>query len=114
MNHLTFLLSIPIFCGPALLLIWRREQRVLKKYELVILIMVLLSILFVGPADFSAIHLQAWQYGAGVTSGIYLLTLPETYLFGMAVTAIVAMVTLVYTTRIDREKSRAKRRKQYK
>lgn len=103
MSHLAFLLSILLFCGPIALLIWHREQRMLKKYELVLLIMIVLSVIFVGPADFYALRWGAWKYGADVTSDIYLLTLPETYLFGIAVTGIVAAVTLVFAAQIDRQ-----------
>ena len=109
MAHLTFLLSILVTCGPIALLIWRRQERVLQKYEVVLLAMIVLSVLFVGPADFYALHWHAWQYGASVTSDMYFLTLPETYLFGIAVTGIVAMVTLVYAERIDQRQRRIKR-----
>jgi len=108
MAHLTFLLSILVMCGPIALLIWRSQERVLKKYEIVLLAMIALSVPFVGPADYYAIHWHAWQYGASVTSGIYFLTLPETYLFGIAVTGIVAMVTLVFAERVDRRQRKVR------
>jgi lycopene cyclase domain-containing protein len=108
--HFMYFLSIALFCGPILLIGWKRELSLFKKYERTVVILVAISIPFAGIADYIALHWQTWQFSADSTSNVYFLTLPESYVFSAAVTLLVSLVTLSWAQQADRRgaKSRPK------
>lgn len=101
-----YFLSIVLFCGPLLLIGWKREIPIFRKYERTVVLLVGISLPFAGIADYVAIRWQAWQFSATSTSNIYFLTLPESYLFSAAVTLLVSLVTLTWAQQVDRRSKR--------
>ena len=113
MKHLLYLFSIILFCGPCLLILWKRDGRVLKRYELVLLIMVAIS-LPVAISDYFAIRWQAWSYNPATTLNIRFPGELESYLFSAAVTVLIASATLILARQVDlRHKSKTKSRRAY-
>lgn len=82
----------------------------LKKYEIVLLILIAIS-LPMAMADYFAIRWGAWQYNPATTFNIHLPGELETYLFAVAVTIIIASSTLFLTQGVDRSKKRPRKNK---
>lgn len=112
MNHLTYLLSVIVFCGIPFLVMWRKQERVLKRYELVILIMVVLGVLF-STTDYFAVHWGAWYYNPQHTLDVNFITEVETFGFGAGIFLCVASATVISAGIVDRL-ARAKQRKKRK
>lgn len=113
MNRLTYLFSILLFCGPALFIIWKNGERVLKKYEVLLFYIILISIP-VTFTDYFALKWGAWYYYPAHTLNVYFLTELETYIFTAIVALGVASAMLVFAARIDgwnRKKTKAKPRR---
>lgn len=110
LHHLTYLFTILFFVGTALLILWSRDERILRKYELVILAITAISIPF-AALDWFALKWHAWYYYPANTLNIHILTEVETYLFGAGVTCVTACATVVFAARIDREASAPKKSK---
>jgi lycopene cyclase domain-containing protein len=106
MARFSYFFSILLFCGPALIILWLKYHRIIEKYKTALLVTIILSVVFTAPADFFALQWHTWAYVNGTNSGIYLLTLPETYAFDIAVTGIVSMATFAYANRIDVQNTR--------
>ncbi|MBI5906577.1 lycopene cyclase domain-containing protein [Candidatus Saccharibacteria bacterium] len=111
LEQYTYLLSIMVFVGTPLLVKWKRAKKELKRYEIILLILVLLSILFT-TTDYFALKWGAWHYNPERTFNKQVATEIETYIFAAAVCFIVASATLtfaVYEDRIRRKKVITKR-----
>jgi lycopene cyclase domain-containing protein len=112
LSQFSYLLSIILFCGPLILLIWKREARILKKYELALFVSVLVS-MPIAVGEFYALKWQAWAYYPNSVLNVRLGGQLESYLFLTAVIVLVGSVTLVLATRVDK-KTPAARRLKYK
>lgn len=80
---------------------WRRDERILRKYEQVLLIIGFLGVPF-AICDWFALHWKAWGYGSTSTLNIHVGTEIETYLFSAAIFFAVAAATLIGIARTDR------------
>ncbi len=109
MNHLSYLATIFVFCGTALLIIYKRQGRILRKHEQLLLLMMALGVPL-AAVDYFAIHWGAWNYSAGSTLNIRFATEIETYLFSAGIFATVAAATLVWATQTDAANTRNKRK----
>lgn len=113
-DHLKYLFTIIIFAGSVLLILWARDKRILRRYELVILPVVAISVPF-AATDWFALRWHAWYYYSQNTLDIKFITELETYIFAAAITACVACATVVFATREDRlRKKRRHTKKQRK
>lgn len=96
--------------GPCLLVIWKRDRRILKRYELVLLTVVAISIP-VTMADWYAMKWGAWEYNPANTVNIHFPAELESYFFSLAVSATIASCTLVLARQVDlKSNKRAKKR----
>jgi lycopene cyclase domain-containing protein len=109
-SQLHYLFSIILFCGPVFLLALRRHERLLKKSELIFLILIAISIPYAGLADYVALHTGAWFYSAHGSFDIQFGAELESYLFVMALIVVYGSTTIVLANRIDRKSSRKIRR----
>lgn len=100
-KHLTYLFSIFIFAGTAVLLLWRRESIILKRYERIILYVVSLATIWT-YADYFSTHWGAWAYIPGQTLNLHFLTEIETYLFDAAVAFVIGGAALIFALHQDR------------
>jgi len=94
MPHFEYLFSILLFCGPILMIIWRLQERILKKYELVLLIVVLLSLPF-SLTEFYALKWGVWEYYPNHVFNVRFFAESETFVFSIAVTLLTASLTLI-------------------
>jgi lycopene cyclase domain-containing protein len=102
MRHLTYLLTILVFCGIPWLIMLKYRERVLKKYEIVILVVVIIGILF-SATDYFALRWGAWYYDPSKTLNVHFLTEIETYLLGAGTSLEVASATLIWASFVDRK-----------
>lgn len=109
LSQLSYLFSIIIFCGPILLLIWKREARILKKYEITLLATVIIS-LPIAVAEFFALKWGAWKYFPDGVLDFKLGAQLESYLFWIAFILMAGSITLILAAKQDKQ-FRAKRRK---
>lgn len=100
-THLSYLFSILLFCGPILLLVWKRHARILKRYELAILIAIVIS-LPVATAEAYALKWHDWAYHKSAVLGIRIGGQIESYVFLIIVVALVGSVTLVLANQVDK------------
>jgi glucose dehydrogenase len=105
LRHFTFLISIFIFAGTAMLLRWRNNKKVLKKYELIFLGMVAFSVPYAG-FDYFALKWHAWVYGPESTFSVQFGAELETYLYASAVTFVVVGAVLRSAARVDKQYAR--------
>lgn len=108
MKHLTYLLSILVFCGIPWLIMLKYQERVLKKYEIVILVVVIIGFLF-SASDYFALRWGAWYYDPSKTLNVHFLTEIETYLGGAGVFLEVASATLIWASFVDRKNKKKSR-----
>ncbi|HEY4964025.1 MAG TPA: hypothetical protein VIH90_04990 [Candidatus Saccharimonadales bacterium] len=113
MRHLTYLFSIIGFCGIPWLIMLKYQERMLKKYEKVILLVVATSILF-SASDFFTLRWGAWYYNPGQTLNIRFITEIETFLFAAAVFLVVASATIISAAMVDNRSRQLKRRSKRK
>lgn len=110
LQQLTYLFSIVIFAGTTILVKWHRDKRILKKYELVILAVMAISLPF-AVTDYFALKWGAWSYNSAHTLNVNYGTKLETYIFSAAVACIMALVTIASAARIDRFSETKSKRK---
>lgn len=110
LNQFSFLLTILFFTSTAILiLINSRERKVLKKYEVVVLISLAIFIPYT-LTEYFALQWGAWFYLPQGSFDIKLGAEVETYLFSALTAFIVASITLVSAWHTDK-KLAAKKRK---
>lgn len=106
--QLTYLLSIVIFAGSAMLAVWVKYKKILRKYEMLLLVVVSLFIPF-AAVEYFALKWGAWSYNPDKTSNVYFGSALETYIFAICVALVLGAVTVVHATVHDK---RLKARKQ--
>jgi lycopene cyclase domain-containing protein len=100
MNKYYYLLTILVFCGIPLTLMWLLYKKELLTYSKVIGTVVLIGAYF-ALFDYFALRWGAWTYSAKNTLNITLITEIETYLFSAAVFACVASATIISAKMVD-------------
>lgn len=108
MRQLSYLITIFIFCGIALLIMYKRRGDMLKKNWGLLLFMTLLGIPL-AVMDYFAIEWGAWAYGTAATLHFRLAGELETYLFSAGVFAAVAAATIIWAEKTDIANSSKKR-----
>lgn len=111
-SHFLYLASLLVFAMGSLLVIYCRERRILKKYEVIILLVVAISIPY-AATDYFALKWGAWFYSPLHTLNLRYPTEIEAYAFSAATAFIVASIGLYQMAKIDRIKKRhsSKRRR---
>jgi lycopene cyclase domain-containing protein len=108
LQSFTYILTVAFFISCSVLIAYvRRDRKILLRYEKVILFVILISILYT-PFDYFALHWHAWNYSSEGTLNIRFFAEVETYGFAIAVSLILASVTLVIANRIDKQSSAIK------
>jgi hypothetical protein len=101
LSQLTYIFSVILFCGPVLLFLWEKDRRILKKYELILFIMILIS-LPVAATEYFAMRWRAWFYYPDKTLNIQFGAQLDTYFLGMAIFVMMAALTLVFAANVDK------------
>lgn len=101
LGQLTYIFSIFLFSGTFVLAKWHKDKKILKKYELVILLVILFFLPFTA-FDYFALKWGAWFYNPQRTLDIKLSAEIETYLFAVGVTCSMAIVAIASAVRVDR------------
>ena len=109
-SNFIYLFSILLFTGPVILKLWRRESKILKKYEWVVIIVVALGTCW-AAFDVFSLRWNLWYYYPEQNLNINFGTVLETYIWAAAVSFIISAVTLVYAYRMDKGKIKAKLKK---
>lgn len=102
LSNWSYLFSIFLFCGPLLLIIWKRQERILKKYEFALLFATLVS-MPIGASEFFALKWRAWQYNKDSILPIRVGGQIESYIFLAAVIWLVGSVTLILSVKQDKK-----------
>lgn len=114
LESFSYLATIVIFGGTGAFGFYKREHKLLKKYEWVLLIMLAISLPLVVTESF-ALKWGAWQYNPDKVLDLHLLgTQIESYLFLPVVCFVLVAATLTYAAREDRtriKRSSARRRR---
>lgn len=98
-----------MFTGAGFLLFWRREKKILHKYERVLLIVVGLGMI-VAMTDYFGLQWGTWEYINSQNLGIRLLAPLETYLLAAAISIIIASLTISFANDEDRKQHAKARR----
>lgn len=100
----TFLVTILIFTGVAILIEWTYNFRRLKRYTKVISAVVVIGIVFALVGERVALSLHAWAYNPELTFNTFLFgAAVETVLYAILASIAIASATLVWS---DCEESR--------
>ena len=102
MEHLTYLSTTLVFCGIPWLIMLKYQERVLKRYEIVLLVVVLIGFLF-STSDYFGTRWGAWYYNPTRTLGIHFLTGVETFILGAGVALEVGSATIIWASYVDRK-----------
>jgi len=113
LSQFTYLLSVVLFCGPIMFLVWKRNAKLLKKHELALLILVAMSIP-IALTDWVAIRWGAWEYLPQGSLQIQYGAEVESYFFAIFVTVLVASITLVKASRVDKKLSQKSKLEAFK
>ncbi len=103
----TYLFSSIIIGGTAFLVEYKRNRKLLKKYELVILTVIAIGIPY-ATTDYFALKWHAWFYSSTNTFNIHFGTELESFLFVAVFAFIASTVTLVGAYKIDHRKKSTK------
>lgn len=89
---------------------WRYEQRILRKYEIVILLVVAIGFLL-SATDYFAINWHVWYYDPRHTLHIRIGAEVETYLFGATAFLVVSSATIIAASLTDQRQGKPKVRR---
>lgn len=110
LEKLSYLLSVVVFGGSAAFALYKREYKILKKYEWVVLGILAISLPLVVTEAF-ALRWGAWQYNPAKVLNLHFLgTQIESYAFLPVVCFCVAVATLTYAGREDKLKTKLKKK----
>lgn len=109
LQQFTYLFSIIIFGGFYIWARWKSRKRALKKYEVVVLFMVAVSLPFT-LVDFFALKWGAWVYSPERTLNVKFAAPLETYIFSAVVVFIISTSTLASAMVIDKKSKRRTKR----
>lgn len=109
LSNLSYLFSIVLFCAPLLLITWKREGRILKKYELTLLAVIIVSIP-ISASEFFALSWKVWKFGSEAVLPIRLGGQIETHIFLVAVIWLVGSIILILATWQDKRQQALKRK----
>ena len=112
-EHLNYLFSIIIFAGTATLIVWHKRTRLLKKYEVVLVFLVSVSVPF-ASTEYFALKWRAWFYYPLHTLNLQYLAEVESYIFAMFVTLFCASVTIIYALKVDKKADLYARKRSHK
>ena len=112
MRHAAYLLSILIFCGVPLILVWRYERRILKRYELLILSVMFIGVLY-AASEYFALQWQAWRYNPDRIFDIRIGAEIETYVLGGGTFSLISAATIVFAALVDRRRGATKKEKRH-
>ena len=107
-GHLSYLISIIIFAGLAFLLEYKMWNVYFKRYKRILFIFILFSVPVAMIAEFIALKWKTWQYVYSSFSGIIIGSAPETILFLMIVSVVIAIPTLYDADCVDKKISISK------
>src|SRR5579872_39445 len=112
MQHLEYLFAIFLFLGPAMLVIWRLNARLLKKYEIVLIVLTTISTIG-SLTEYYALKWGAWAYFANHTLNLRFYAEIESFVFSACIILSVGMVTLVGASLIDKKQLKHPSKKRY-
>lgn len=110
LSQLSHLLSIVLLCGPLLLIVWKKQERVLKRYELSLLVAILVS-MPIAMGEYFAFKWKAWAYNPNEVLHLRIGGQIESFVLLIGVMWLVGSVTLIYALKIDkrnRQKTKSK------
>lgn len=107
LQNLTYLLSVVVFAGTTALLIWYKNKKVLRRYELILLFLIPMGMLL-AMSDFFALEWRAWFYYPDQNLNISFVTPIESYLLAVGIMIFCGAITLVYAAKTDRKTSSLK------
>ena len=113
LTNFIYLFSILLFTGPIILKLWRRESKILKRYEWVVIIIVAMGTCW-AAFDIFSLRWNLWYYYPAQNLNIRFGTVLETYIWAAVVSFIIAAVTLVYAQSLDRKAVQTNARKNSK
>lgn len=93
----SFIITIIIFAGTAVLIEWTLAFKRLKKYIKIIGIAVILGFIGTVIAESVALNWRTWFYSQGKTFGIYFGATAENLIYIIFVTVAVASATLIWS-----------------
>lgn len=109
-SQLTYLATILVFAGSAIVLEWYFGYRQLERYIKVIGAVLLISLLATAVGDNVAIRWKTWVYHPEGFSAIYILGVPlETYLFALFCSVAVSSAALGWSEFEEQGESLIKR-----
>src|SRR6266571_511375 len=96
-GHLSYLISIILFAGAAVLIEWLFEFNLLRRYYKTILLGIGISVLLV-PAEYVALSVKAWKYSPIHTvAKLFLGAEVETYLYMFFVALAIVGAVIAWT-----------------
>lgn len=93
----SYLITIIIFAGAAVLIEWILAFKKLKKYTKIIGVVVILGLIGTLIAESVALDWRTWFYSQGKTFGIYFGAALETFIFTVFIAVAIASSTLVWS-----------------
>lgn len=101
MQRLSYLFLILFILGLLVMAEWYRNKRILKKYE--VLLLILMSMGVMGSAsEYFALKWSIWSFSVTKSLNLRFGAELETYLYGVLAILLIAMITIVHATLLDR------------
>lgn len=98
LGNFSYLITILIFAGTAVLIEWTINFRKLKKYIKIIGLIIGMSIVFTFMAEPAALNWRAWFYSQDKSFGIYVFGVAlETLVYTVFVAVAIASATLFWS-----------------
>lgn len=93
----SYVITIIIFAGAAVLIEWTLGFKKLKKYTKIIGVVVILGLIGTLIAESAALNWRTWFYSEGKSFGIYFGAAAETFIYAVFVAVAVASATLIWS-----------------
>lgn len=101
-GHFSYLASIVIFAGSAIVLEWTFGFHLLRKFIKLIMLTTCFSLLLV-PTEGVALYIKSWRYDPSHTFNILLLGAElETYIFVIFIAVVIASAVIPWTSYEDK------------
>lgn len=109
-SHFSYLFFIVFTVGFLVAAEWYRNKKVLKKYELFLILLMILGALG-ASSEYFALKWQVWSFSIEKSLNIKFGAELETYLYGILGTLLISIITIVYASKIDQRKTKQRKLK---
>lgn len=108
--NFSYLFSIILFCAPVALIVWKLQGRVLKKYELAILVTIIVSLPIV-VAEHYALKWKAWEFNPDAVINFRIGGQIESFIFLSSVIIAYGSIVLLLAELVDHRGRKKKKLK---